>query len=293
MVASSEIAAPPQPIFPEDIERAINEVLLNDTGDMCGTMSLVASRFHIWNKPIMFHTIFVHRHNNWMKRIGDYLMPNASFIRILVLSLPLTRGPARLPSSAEELSLIRKLLEASGGIRHLAVTWNLWAQLACECGVQRIESLYLIWDRAAFNISAPSLHHLQHPEELVDLTVYAPADLCNPVSFPVYGDYLVPATTHCVNLAYVTYAADRMPNVNMAYLRLKGAILVVVGRTALYENEEGRLKWEKEMFPGNYSVVCVQNWEQVLAEWVAKMEGRESLLKPPVETAVPDNDRND
>jgi hypothetical protein len=35
-------------IFPDDIERAIHEALLNDTKDMCYTMSLVASRFYAW-----------------------------------------------------------------------------------------------------------------------------------------------------------------------------------------------------------------------------------------------------
>jgi len=37
-----------KPAFPEDIERAINQALLDDARDMCGTMSLVACRFYAW-----------------------------------------------------------------------------------------------------------------------------------------------------------------------------------------------------------------------------------------------------
>jgi hypothetical protein len=49
MAPSFGVLAPIQePTFPEDIERTIIDVLLNDARDMCGTMSLVASRFHAW-----------------------------------------------------------------------------------------------------------------------------------------------------------------------------------------------------------------------------------------------------
>jgi hypothetical protein len=47
MTATLDVADP-KPAFPEDIERAINDALLNDARDMCGTMSLVASRFYAW-----------------------------------------------------------------------------------------------------------------------------------------------------------------------------------------------------------------------------------------------------
>jgi hypothetical protein len=48
MAPGFSVAAPIPKPFPEDIERTITGVLLNDARDMCGTMSLVASRFHAW-----------------------------------------------------------------------------------------------------------------------------------------------------------------------------------------------------------------------------------------------------
>ncbi|KAJ7144192.1 hypothetical protein C8R44DRAFT_916135 [Mycena epipterygia] len=288
MAASSRVPATPQLTFPEDIERAINEVVLNDTRDMCGTMSLVASRFHTWTKPFIFHTVIIRRHDNWMQRISDCLLPHARFIRILVLDLPFTQGRARAQLSSEELSLIRRLLEASGRAKYLAVTWNIWADLERECSALRLEGLYLIWD-GAFGIHAPSLHHLQHPAALEDLTVYAPDDLRHPMSWVSFGSRFLPATTHCVNLAYVTYAADRIPSPGVVNVDLKGVTLVLIGRTELSQRDAGLIEMDTGRFP-NYSALCMRYLNQVLEEWVAKMEGRESLLGHAMETTAADND---
>jgi hypothetical protein len=48
MGPSLGVPAPIPKKIPEDIERTITDVLLNDARDMCCTMSLVASRFHAW-----------------------------------------------------------------------------------------------------------------------------------------------------------------------------------------------------------------------------------------------------
>ncbi|KAJ7477446.1 hypothetical protein FB451DRAFT_1172998 [Mycena latifolia] len=283
MAANFGVAATAEAVFPEDIERAINEVLLNDTREMCGTMSLVASRFRTWAKPIAFRTVSVRRHNNWTQRIGDCLLSNASFIRILVLDLdlPFTEGRGRGQLPEEELSLIRRLLEASGRVRHLAVTWNIWAHLPRECGALRLSGLYLIWDRG-FHIYAhgPSLHNLQYPAALEDLTVYAPADLRNPMPFRTIGRCFLPVTRQCVNLAYVTYAADRMPCPGVEDFDLRGAMLVLVGMTEPHEQTATEIKTIRDRYP---------NFSAVLVEWVAKMEGRESLLDHARATATLDN----
>ncbi|KAJ7657318.1 kinase-like domain-containing protein [Mycena polygramma] len=180
-IEDEERKAPsPHPTFPEDIERTINEVVLNDTRRMCGTMKLVASRFETWTKPIMFHTAVVRRRDNWMQRVEECLLPNGSLIRILVLDLGLRGSEGyycqdplhRKKSSEKELSLLRRLLEACGQVNHLAVTWNVWDQLQGECGALRLKSLYLIWD-GTFGNDAPSLDHLQHPADLEDLTLSA------------------------------------------------------------------------------------------------------------------------
>ncbi|KAJ7101483.1 hypothetical protein B0H15DRAFT_1017896 [Mycena belliarum] len=173
----------PQPVFPEDIERTINEVLLRDTRDMCGTMSLVASRFNIWTKPISLHMVMVRRCDNWMERVCDWLLPNAAFVRILVLDMPSLQGRKRIPLPAEELGLIRRLLEASERVAHLAVTWNIWSALQQECSALCLESLYLIWDHAYYKVPVPSLADLQYPTALRDLTISAPPDLKNPTPF--------------------------------------------------------------------------------------------------------------
>ncbi|KAJ6597031.1 hypothetical protein DFH09DRAFT_109596 [Mycena vulgaris] len=296
MPASSSVAASPKPTFPEDIEQAINDVLLKDARDMCGTMSLVASRFHAWTKPITFRSVVVHRHNNWTTRISDLLLPNASFIRVLAIDLPFTRGQL----SDEELSHIRRLLEASGRVRHLAVTWNIWAHFHLECGFLQLESLYLIWDKF-HPISPPSLKHLQHPSTLKDLTVYAPPDLHNPTPFRPWGDLFLPETDHCPNLAYVTYAADRTPIPTVGTLcedlpGLKGAMFVLVDMPEKYMNEEEEdemVKDDKALY-ANFSTAYARFSRQLLGEWLAKIEGRRSVLEHPpphaVEIAADDNE---
>ncbi|KAJ7108166.1 hypothetical protein C8R44DRAFT_744117 [Mycena epipterygia] len=248
MAASFGVAATSEPTFPEDIERTINEVLLNDARDMCGTMSLVASRFHTWTRPIMFHTVIIRRRGDWIQRISDCLLLNASFIRVLVLDLTSTQLPrvrAQIPD--EELSPIRLLLEASGRVGHLAVTWNIWAHLQRECGALRLESLYLVWDGA---------------------------------------------TAECVSLAYVTYASDRIPPVarrgTPAYVggsSLKGVMLVIVGRTEKYDSEDRPLEKHRNSHP-NFTIRYTKFWAQVLAEWVGKIEQRESLLEIPDEEST-------
>ncbi|KAJ7101513.1 hypothetical protein B0H15DRAFT_796288 [Mycena belliarum] len=97
-------------------------------------MSLVASRFNIWTKPIALHTVMVHRRDNWMERVRHCLLPNAGFMRILVLDMRTSEIWHRVPLPSEELALIRKLLEASEHIAHLAVTWNIWSDLQHDCG---------------------------------------------------------------------------------------------------------------------------------------------------------------
>ncbi|KAJ7429806.1 hypothetical protein B0H11DRAFT_2211870 [Mycena galericulata] len=222
------------------------------------TMLLVASRFHAWIKPIMFH-------KNWMQRISNCLLPNANFIRILVLDMPFAQGKERDRLPAEEQSLIWKLLEASGRVRYLAVTWNIRAHLERECGALRLESLYLIWD-VVHNIDPPSLHHLQHPATLKDLAIYAPGDVHYSDEWQTFGKNYLPATIQCANLAYVSYEAYSIPR--------------PIRRGRLLDEADQR-KISK-LF---HSVHPVPQ-----SEWVAKMEGRESLLCHPAKTAAADSD---
>ncbi|KAJ7100972.1 hypothetical protein B0H15DRAFT_1018235 [Mycena belliarum] len=172
----SQLAPASEPVFPADIERSLNEIVVDGFPEMCGTMSLVAARFHGWTKPFKFRTVTVRRSSNWTQRIKSQLLPNAAFIRTLVLDLPFTHDGLRGEVPAEELAILRALLETAGGVKHLALTWNIWAHLQSECGALEIRSLYLIWN-GVYRISAPSLASLQHPDALVDLTFYAPKSL--------------------------------------------------------------------------------------------------------------------
>ncbi|KAJ7101485.1 hypothetical protein B0H15DRAFT_796268 [Mycena belliarum] len=273
-MASTDRAVIPQPAFPEDIERTINEVLLRDSRAMCGTMSLVASRFNIWTKPIALHTVMVHRRNNWMERIIDWLLPNAAFVRILVLDMPSLQGRKRIPLPAEELALIRRLLEASERVAHLAVTWNIWSDLQQECGALRLESLYLIWDHAYY-IPVPSLAYLQYPTALRDLTISAPPDLGNPKPYCAWGEDYLPRIDHCSNLAYLTYASSRRA-IPLHCYTVKQCTIVLVGSMGLHKEDIDTMQWYIETWP-IYFLQGMQDWHQMLGEWVAKMEGRESL----------------
>lgn len=232
-------------------------------------------------KPTTFRTVIVRRNDNWTKRISELLLPNASFIRTLAIDLPLTRGHL----SDEELSHLRRLLEASERVTHLAVVWNIWAHFPRECGALKLESLYLIWDRA-HQISPPSLKNLQHPAALKQLTVYAPPDLRNATPFRPWGELYLPGTAHCVDLDYVTYAADRTPIPTVGSLcedapGIKGAMFVLVDIPEEYVTEDAEdelLKEDREVYP-NFSTAYVRFSSQVLGEWLAKIEGRRSVLE--------------
>ncbi|KAJ7108192.1 hypothetical protein C8R44DRAFT_744138 [Mycena epipterygia] len=177
-MAANEVT--PQPGFPDTIERTITSVRLHDSRDLCGTISLMAARFHAWTKPIAFHLGRRHENDNgWTQRINDLLLPNAHFTRVVALNL-------RDPLSDAELSHIQRLLEASKHVKHLAMGWNLWVHFPLECGSLHLESIYLIWD-GAYDVSLPSSKNLQHPAALRDLT----------------GFLYLPATAHSVNLAAV------------------------------------------------------------------------------------------
>ncbi|KAJ7257653.1 hypothetical protein C8J57DRAFT_1516552 [Mycena rebaudengoi] len=56
------------------------------------------------------------------------------------------------------------------------------------------------------------------------------------------------------------------------------AMLVLVSRTEL-DDGEARTIWQSSVRFANYDAMCVRNAGQVLVEWVAKIEGRESLLE--------------
>ncbi|KAJ6456561.1 hypothetical protein C8R47DRAFT_1165361 [Mycena vitilis] len=276
-----------KPKFPEAVERTINDALLNDDKEMCGTMSLLASRFHTWTKPVTFQTVVVRRHDNWTRRIIELLLPNASIIRTLAIDMPLAQGG---PISDDELSHLRALIEASDGIRHLAVVWSIWARLNREFGSLRLESLYLIWDRT-HPATPPSLTHLQHSAALTDLAVYAPPDISNPTPFRPWGELYLPDTARCVNLSYVVYAADRTPIPTVGSLcedipGLKAAMFVLVDIPEKYaDSEDDMVTEDKEVYP-NFSTAYVRYSHQVLDQWLAKMEGRDNVLDHPPPHAV-------
>ncbi|KAJ7100966.1 hypothetical protein B0H15DRAFT_927522 [Mycena belliarum] len=286
----SQLAPASEPVFPADIERFINEILVDGWPEMCGTMSLVAARFQSWTKPFRFRTVIVRRSNNWTQRINSWLLPNADFIRTLVLDLPLKQAGYRSEVPAAELAILRALLEAAGGVRHLAVTWSIWDHLQLECGALQLRSLYLVWDEV-YNISAPSLECLQHPDALVDLTFYAPEGLRFPDPWRGESLYRLPATSLFDSLDYVTYAADSIPNPGIRLLRLKGAMLVLTGRDwgDLDEYETKYIEDDRARYP-HFSAVCVQHRNQILDEWVARMQGRESRLDHTVQKVVSDGE---
>ncbi|KAJ7174461.1 hypothetical protein C8R46DRAFT_1031124 [Mycena filopes] len=250
------------PTFPEDLEREICERLLDDARDMRGAMSLVAWRFNVWTKPIKFHTVVIRGHDNWTQRLDDCILPNAGLIRALVLNLPRSEKSARCSFSDEELSSLRRLLRALEGVRHLAVTWNIWAYLEPECGALRLQSLCLIWDDILI-ARPPQLAELQHPAALEDITMT--------ITSRTRGT--------CTNLAYVAYATasigpwkgDRC---------LKGYMAVAVERTpyAIQAGETFLTVRRKEGHP-NHATLYARTWDEVLREWLNKVEGRESLLE--------------
>ncbi|KAJ6536805.1 hypothetical protein B0H19DRAFT_1181819 [Mycena capillaripes] len=287
-MASSDITSP---IFPEDVERAINDALLYDARDMWGTMSLIASRFNAWTKPIIFRTVLVRRSNNWTQRIIDLLLPNAPFIRTLALDLPLARGSL----SDSDIAHLRQLLEAAHSVQHLAVTWHLWARLAHQCGALRLSALYLIWDRT-HPASPPSLAPLQHPALLTDLTLSAPADPATSTPFRPWGELFLPEDiARANNLAYVAYAADRTPLPTIGALcededlsALRGVMFVLVDVAEEFSGDEDADELVKDDLAvyARFSTAYVRFSNGVLGEWVAKMEGRPSVLVHPPPHAV-------
>jgi hypothetical protein len=237
-------------------------------------------------KSIIFRTVVVRTRNNWTKRISDLLVPNASHIRTLVIN------SVFIPLSDEELSHIRRLLEASEQVVALAVAWNIWTHFSLECGVLQLESLYFMWD--PYNpVPTPSLKNLRHPSKLKDLTVYAPAYRNDATSFRSVGELYLPTTANCVNLAYVTYAADRTPIPTVGSIcevpHIKGALFVLVNIPERFLNEEDEstslLQDDKDRYP-NFSTAYLPRSYQVLGQWLAKMEGRPSILAHPPPHAV-------
>ncbi|KAJ7755151.1 hypothetical protein B0H16DRAFT_1722366 [Mycena metata] len=271
---------PPRPSLPEDLEREITEVLLDEMRDMRGPMSLVASRFYAWTKPIKFHTVIVHPQDGWMQRMNDSLTPDAELIRILVLDLPFNKNGTRYTPSDEELACIRGLLGASSGVRHLAVTWNIWEYLQAECGSLRLESLYLIWDGVR-NIKCPSVENLQYPAALVDFSMFAPPSLDGWHPPEIYLPWTLEA--RCPNLAYVTYVS-RFIVLPYDMQNLKGFMSVAIrerkDRQAGEEEEDFRVKSSKEELP-NLSTLYLRALDEVLGHWLNKKEGRESAFKHP------------
>ncbi|KAJ7109593.1 hypothetical protein C8R43DRAFT_1161708 [Mycena crocata] len=287
MEITPRVAGNPAPVFPEDIEQAIILVLLHDVREMCGIVSLVASRFYAWTKPVTFHTIVIRPRKDWAKRISELLLPNASLIRALAIDLPSTRD--RL--SEEELSHIQRLLDSSGGVRHLAVVWNIWIRFPRECGSLELESLYLIWD-GAHPVRLPSLDCLKHPSKLKDLTFYAPPDLHDPTPFCSWGEFFLPETDHCANLAYVAYAADR-PVPMVGYLcekipGVKGVMFVLVDMPEKYSSaaEENGTVRDDLALCAIFSTAYVRFSGQLVGEWLGKIEGRQSMLDHPPPHAV-------
>ncbi|KAJ7608716.1 hypothetical protein FB45DRAFT_1128459 [Roridomyces roridus] len=273
------MASNSEPIFPEDVERLIHEAVMNNSREMRGTMALVASKFHAWTKPFLYHTVVILSKDNWPQRVHEFLIPNASFIRTLALSAPLAEFQ-------DEISHIHALVEAALGVRSLAVPWRIWARLHREFGFLQLKNIYLIWDYNA--TSVPTLNSLRHPSALKQLTIYAPADLRNPlISFRPWGELYLPDTSRCTNLEYVAYAADRTPVPSIGYLcedipSLKAAVFVLVNVPEPRQGEEDGLVMEdKEVYP-NFSTVWIERSGMVFWEWLARAEGRESLLDPPL-----------
>ncbi|KAJ6458582.1 hypothetical protein C8R47DRAFT_148693 [Mycena vitilis] len=278
-----------EPTFPEDIERIITETLLDDAEYMCATMSLVAVRFHAWTKPRKFRTVNLRRHDNLVERICDHLLPNARFIHVLAVDLLLKEGEL----SAAEVSHIQQLLRTALNVNYLAIGWRLWARLEQECGALRLQSIYLMWDGVWSHprppvLATPSLQLLKHPTELRDLTIHVPAHVDDPVAFHT-GKLYLPATHHCPNIAYMTYAADRMP-ATMASLcnNHRAAVMFVyvdLPKHCVDVKTANHIEVEKERYP-SLSTAYIPQSSQVLGEWVRKSEGRMSVLRHPAPRAT-------
>ncbi|KAJ7635449.1 hypothetical protein DFH06DRAFT_1303013 [Mycena polygramma] len=271
-----------EPMFPEDIERLITEMLLDNGVEMWGTMSLVAMRFRAWTKHRILRTVVVALRDDWTKRISELFLPNANLIRILAIDLPSTRG--RL--SNEQSTLIRRLLRASDGVQHLGISWHLWEDFSSECGRLKIESLYLIWD-GAYGVPPLTLDNLQHPLTLKDITMYAPPDLKGPGS-ALWFFLPETITEDCPNLAFLTYAVSEQPiDIDCFGSDLEGVMWVLVDTpTKRLDTVNMDMLWMGKYDCPNYSSRYLSFSSQVLGEWLAKMEGRRSVLEHPPPRAV-------
>ncbi|KAJ7178283.1 hypothetical protein C8R46DRAFT_1188296 [Mycena filopes] len=272
------------PIFPDDIERAINQDVLDGNPDMWATMSAVASRFHTWTKPTTFSTVIISKRSDLTERIESYLLPNARFIRVLVIDTffaDFGELEARTQVLPAELKSMSDLLDASIRVRHLCVTWNIWTELRPKFGALRLESLYLRWDGAlGREIDVPSLGDLQYPDMLKDLTVLAPVDLENPMPFRPWGQLLLPTRSQeGISLDYVTFASVREPRPGVENLGRKGSTLVLIRKTEsskkIFEYEVGK----------KFSIVYLRSAGELLKQWVERMEGRRTVLTNTVDSS--------
>ncbi|KAJ6553149.1 hypothetical protein B0H19DRAFT_1263553 [Mycena capillaripes] len=109
--------------------------------------------------------------------------------------------------------------------------------------------------------------------------MYAPADLFQLT--PLQAELYLPATAHCINLAYVTYAADhaQIPRLGWLCEDLRMSVLFVMV-DKYWDSKAGPITRDKERYP-NFSTVHLPLSSQVLREWVAKVAGRRSVLEHP------------
>ncbi|KAJ7438363.1 hypothetical protein FB451DRAFT_1303831, partial [Mycena latifolia] len=157
----------------------------------------------------------------------------------------------------------------------------IWAHHHRECGALQLESLYLIWDKK-HHIPPPSLKNLQHPSTLNDLTVDAPADLNNMITWRPWGELYIPDTRQCVNLAYVTYAANTLPGGSLTFFCDDSEFPAIRGVMFKLKNEaqDSELMKDEEEFYPNFSTTYLPNSWQLLNE-LEKMEGRPSVFQHP------------
>ncbi|KAJ7663323.1 hypothetical protein DFH06DRAFT_1324795 [Mycena polygramma] len=251
------------PRLPQDIERVITEVVLNDHSDMAGTMSLVAARFRTWAKSEALRTVVIRQREHWIQRISDLFLPNAHLIQILVIDLPSTLFE-------EELLHIQRLLQGAEKVKHLAVGWHIWEHFV-ECGFLQLESLCLMWDETR-QMVAPSLGHLQHPSALRDLTIYAPPrPTCIDARNPSWARFHLPVTLSedFPDLGSLTYAArNEVPDSWGCEWDTEGKIVVHTWKMRLGTTCKAfKLAGEAE-----FSTVYFHCSSEVLREWLRRRE---------------------
>ncbi|KAH8822386.1 hypothetical protein DL96DRAFT_1714709 [Flagelloscypha sp. PMI_526] len=270
-------------IFPNDLEREINAILLHDAPSMSGTMSLVARRFHTWTKPIQFHTMVIQRRGAWTNRVQE-LVRFAPFIRVLAFNFFKAQGKL----NEEEVKAIRLLILAcTETVKHLASTWTVWFHCQNEIGRIHLESLFLYWDWGC-GPKFPSLDNLQHPEVLKDLIMFSPGFVENPRAFRSLGIRYLPNIKKCTNLRYVTYAADRktLPTVSRLcgdHPHLRGVMFLLVNiREELWgEDKQSDFYKNEKLTYANFSTAYLPTSMMILGEWTAKIEGKQSILVHP------------